>query len=119
MEELRKKFRQIKHMQKHKNSLGGSNTPPFRSEHSHTHVHYRNTADQSEVTVLDGHMPTIYLVEPGEALDHSPGVDVIPDALDNDTSDGNLFTRNEGNRGAFKAEWVQEVLRQVKIGNDL
>ncbi|GAV99845.1 Retrovirus-related Pol polyprotein from transposon opus Includes: ame: Full=Protease [Lentinula edodes] len=46
------------------------------------------------------------------------GPDFFPDALDQ-SNNVNLFTRNDGEQGAFQPEHVREILRKVKIGPQL
>ncbi|KAJ8078112.1 hypothetical protein PM082_000318 [Marasmius tenuissimus] len=113
----------IKEQQRKKraSSTGGSNAPPLRG------VLPNNVAskpiDCSPVeTLLDpigtyNAAPVCFITD--KETDMDPGYEMIPEALDNMELSKGVFTRNEGEMGAFKEERVKEILKQVKIGKGL
>ncbi|KAK7040682.1 hypothetical protein VNI00_009588 [Paramarasmius palmivorus] len=98
---------------KRANSMGGSHAPPLRG------VSINTDSESLQNTNANPELPQILSIEPDETMDMSYGKDIIPDSLDQANPEQNIFTRNEGENGAFKEKRVEEILRQVTIGSSL
>ncbi|KAJ3858429.1 hypothetical protein EV359DRAFT_87753 [Lentinula novae-zelandiae] len=94
-------------------SVGGFNEPPSREVLNETSNASPKHADRDQTV-------PICILQASE--DHPGqsdiGMDFFPDTLDQ-SEDVNLFTHNDGEKGAFRPERVREILRKVKIGPNL
>ncbi|KAK1221909.1 hypothetical protein PQX77_015268, partial [Marasmius sp. AFHP31] len=100
--------------------MGGSDAPPLRGVFTYNAVNERvdgSPKDSVPDPIGENVAPVCFVTE--EDGDMEIGTDIIPEALDNAEAAKGVFSRNEGERGAFKEERVKEVLKQVKIGNKL
>uniref|UniRef100_A0A0W0F6W8 Reverse transcriptase domain-containing protein n=1 Tax=Moniliophthora roreri TaxID=221103 RepID=A0A0W0F6W8_MONRR len=109
------KTRRKKRNQMRANLVGGSNAPPSRGvscsnpQPEPSHRTDNETPETVPVCVLDSSV---------EIDQTNPSHDLIPEGMDTDGKP-NIFTRNDGPEGAFRRERIQELLKQIKIGNDL
>ncbi|GAW03058.1 Retrovirus-related Pol polyprotein from transposon opus Includes: ame: Full=Protease [Lentinula edodes] len=94
-------------------SVGGFDMPPSREVSNEDLPVNPQNADQAQTA------PVCVLLADEEYPNQSDmGVDFFPDALDQ-SDNANLFTRNDGEAGAFRPERVKEILRKVRIGENL
>ncbi|KAJ3804357.1 hypothetical protein F5876DRAFT_83317 [Lentinula aff. lateritia] len=93
-------------------SVGGIDVPPSRGvSNNNPHADAKNANCENVAPMC--------ILQEGNFMDSNPlGPDFFPDALDQ-SGDVNLFTCNDGERGAFHLECVKEILRKVKIGPEL
>ncbi|GAW06831.1 retrotransposon-like family member (retr-1) partial [Lentinula edodes] len=94
-------------------SVGGFDVPPSREVLSEVYSADPQHADQSQTVPI-----CVLQNEEDYPSQSDMGLDFFPDALDQ-SEDINLFTRNDGEKGAFRPEQVREILRKVKIGSNL
>ncbi|KAJ3845741.1 hypothetical protein EV368DRAFT_90179, partial [Lentinula lateritia] len=86
-------------------SVGGFEIPPSREVPDNSLPATPHLADQTHIAPI-----CVLQAETYPNLD-SLGPDFFPDALDQ-SDDVNLFTRNDGENGAFRPERVKEILRK-------
>lgn len=113
----RKRYEKLKRRRAalRRNSMGGSNAPPWRGVSTSEQMPAKESINTS--VPADTEAIPVCVVE-DDTIPSGLGSDVIPEAFDIDGPSG-IFTRNNGENGAFKQARVEEVLRQVKIGNQL
>ncbi|KAJ3870448.1 hypothetical protein F5051DRAFT_447687, partial [Lentinula edodes] len=93
-------------------SVGGLDIPPSRGVSNDIRLVNPQHADHESIVPVQA-LQAEHFTDPDTL-----GPDFFPDALDQ-VDDVNLFTRNDGEQGAFRPERVREILRKVKIGPGL